>query len=86
MFVAGQVQTQPRQNHCPVPTRRGLKRVEAAEYVGVGATKFDELVTDGRMPKAVKIDGRRVWDVRALDHAFDQLVSDEQFEANPWDD
>lgn len=48
----------------PPPTRRGLSRVEAAEYIGVGASKFDAMVTDGRMPKPKKIDGRRVWDVR----------------------
>ena len=27
---------------------RGLSRVQAAEYIGVGATKFDETVDDGR--------------------------------------
>lgn len=34
----------------PIP-RRGLSREEAAMYVGVGSTKFDEMVNDGRMPK-----------------------------------
>ena len=28
---------------------RGLSRVQAAEYIGIGATKFDEMVDDGRM-------------------------------------
>jgi len=32
------------------PPRRGLRRPEAASYVGVSSTKFDELVEDGRMP------------------------------------
>src|SRR5215475_14227879 len=41
---------------------RGLSREEAARYVGVGTTKFDELVKDGRMPKPKRIDGRVVWD------------------------
>ncbi len=54
-----------RQTYCPVPTRRALRRLEAAEYIGVGATKFDQLVADGRMPNAVKIDGQPVWDVRS---------------------
>lgn len=31
--------------------RRGLRREEAARYVGISPTKFDELVTDGRMPE-----------------------------------
>jgi excisionase family DNA binding protein len=28
-----------------------MSRDEAARYVGVGATKFDEMVQDGRMPR-----------------------------------
>jgi excisionase family DNA binding protein len=52
---------------------RGLSRTEAARYVGVGTTKFDEMVADGRMPRAKKIDGRLVWDRLALDGAFADL-------------
>jgi hypothetical protein len=52
---------------------RGLSRVQAAEYVGVSPTKFDELVVDGRMPKPKRVDARRLWDTRALDRAFDRL-------------
>jgi hypothetical protein len=29
---------------------RGLSRVQAAEYLGVAVTRFDEMVTDGLMP------------------------------------
>jgi hypothetical protein len=43
---------------------RGLSRGQAAEYIGVGVTKFDELVNDGRMPDAFKLRPRR----RALPH------------------
>jgi len=68
------------------PTRRGLSRVLAAGYVGVSATKFEQMVVDGRMPKPKKIDSRRVWDVRALDQAFDALPSDGESDQNPWDD
>jgi hypothetical protein len=46
--------------------------------------QFDELVADGRMPTPVKIDGRKVWDLRALDLAFDALVS-ESSSPNSWD-
>jgi hypothetical protein len=63
---------------------RGLSREEAARYIGVGPTKFDQLVADGRMPKGIRIDGRRVWDVRQLDVAFDALIGDDG-DANPWD-
>lgn len=60
----------------PIP-RRGLSRIEAAMYVGVGATKFDELVATGRMLKPKCIDNRKVWDILALDWAFDLLPTDE---------
>ena len=53
--------------------RRGLNRVESAAYVGVGTTLFDSMVADGRMPRAKKVNGRTVWDMRALDRAFDEL-------------
>jgi predicted DNA-binding transcriptional regulator AlpA len=67
----------------PVP-RRGLSRDEAAMYVGISPTKFDELVADGRMPGPVKIDSRKVWDIRRLDLAFDAL-SMENPAPNSWD-
>jgi len=67
------------------PTQRGLSRVLAAGYIGVGATKFDEMVSDGRMPKPKRIDGRKVWDVRALDRFFEDLPSDGDVDHNPWD-
>jgi predicted DNA-binding transcriptional regulator AlpA len=63
---------------------RGLNRAQAADYVGVGVTKFDELVADGRMPKPVRIDGRVIWDRYLLDAAFDALS--DQGERNPWDE
>jgi hypothetical protein len=70
----------------PVP-RRGLSRTEAAMYVGVGATKFDELVATGRMPKPKCIDNRRVWDILALDRAFDLLPDDESDQIDrTWED
>jgi len=52
---------------------RGLRRQEAAKYVGLSASKFDELVDDGRMPRPVRIDGCVRWDRQALDDAFDAL-------------
>jgi hypothetical protein len=67
----------------PLP-RRGLSRDEAAIYIGVSAGKFDEMVTDGRMPAPIRIDARRVWDIRSLDLAFDAL-SEENPTPNSWD-
>src|SRR5690349_5541007 len=63
---------------------RGLNREAAAQYIGVSPVKFDELVVDGRMPKAVQIDGRKVWDRHALDKSFDALA-DTMAALNPWD-
>lgn len=57
----------------PTLAPRGLARTEAAAYVGVSPTKFDEMVDDGRMPPAKIIDARRVWDRLALDKSFDAL-------------
>ncbi len=62
---------------------RGLSRDEAARYVGVGVTKFDEMVADGRMPKPKRIDGRVVWDRLKIEAAFSDLP--DEGAANPWD-
>jgi RNA polymerase-interacting CarD/CdnL/TRCF family regulator len=48
--------------------------------------KFDEMVADGRMPKAKRIDSRKVWDRRALDQAFDALGDGEQPAPTGWED
>jgi len=53
--------------------RRGLCRADAAAFVGISERMFDALVRDGRMPKPIHVDGRRVWDLRALDQCFDAL-------------
>jgi predicted DNA-binding transcriptional regulator AlpA len=52
---------------------RGLSRGQAAEYVGVSPSKFDEMVSDGRMPRPKRIDARTVWDRVQLDEAFSAL-------------
>lgn len=52
---------------------RGMSRTAAARYVGVGATKFDEMVKSGHMPKPKRIGSRTVWDRWAIDNAFSDL-------------
>ncbi len=52
---------------------RGMSREVAARYIGVSATKFDEMVKDGRMPKPKRVDGRVTWDRWLLDGAFTDL-------------
>jgi len=76
--------TRAHQPHLPANLPpRGLSREAAAEYLGIGTTKFDEMVADGRMPKPIHVDGRRIWDRRALDQSFDALGTSEG--VNPWD-
>ena len=64
--------TRPLSDTRPVP-RRGLSREEAAMYVGISPGKFDQLVADGRMPRALQIDGRKIWDRMEIDLAFGEL-------------
>lgn len=52
---------------------RGLSHDEAAAYIGIGTTLFDQLVKEGKMPGGIPIKGRRVWDRLALDLAFSAL-------------
>lgn len=65
---------------------RGLSRVEAAAYIGVSASLFDMLVSDGRMPRPKRINSRTVWDRKRLDHAFELIPDGNTSEHNPWDD
>lgn len=52
---------------------RGMSRTVAARYIGVSATKFDEMVKSSHMPKPKRIGIRTVWDRWAIDHAFSDL-------------
>lgn len=61
---------------------RGLRAQDAALYIGLGKTKFFELVEAGRLPKPKRVDGCVVWDRFALDEAFNNLDDSEE---NPWD-
>lgn len=64
--------------------RRGLTRLEAAGYVGVSTTMFDKMVQTKKMPAAIRIGARTIWDIHALDEAFELLTDQEA--SNPWDD
>jgi predicted DNA-binding transcriptional regulator AlpA len=78
----------PRRPLIPAHDRLGLSRVEAAEYIGVSARLFDELVQDGQMPQPKMIKSRRVWMRSKLEKAFAELPEDGQDKesANPWRD
>ena len=62
---------------------RGMSRDEAARYIGVGTTKFDEMVADRRMPRPKRVDGRVIWDRLKIEAAFTDLP--EEKKVNPWD-
>ena len=65
---------------------RGLSRVEAAAYVGIGVTFFDEKVEQGILPAPIALGKRRLWDRRELDAAFDILKQGMRISGdNPWD-
>jgi excisionase family DNA binding protein len=67
---------------------RGLSRVEAARYVGISPTTFDELIKEGLMPGPKRLRGRTVWDRKALDEAFESLPTEGTANSggvNPWD-
>ncbi|WP_210485363.1 hypothetical protein [Microvirga antarctica] len=61
---------------------RLVNRDAAAAFVGIGVTKFDEMVNDGRMPRPKRIDGRKIWCVRSLNAAVDALPDDQPMQAD----
>ena len=69
-------------SHKPPTPKRGLTRDEAAHYIGVSPTTFDRLVNQKVMPKPIKAFARAIWDLKALDDAFEAYaLADEE---NPW--
>lgn len=62
---------------------RGLNRAQAAAYIGVSPSLFDQMVCDGRMPQQKRVNTRTIWDRRKLDEAFEALPDGS--DANPWD-
>lgn len=72
---------QERSHQLPSP-KRGLTRNEAAHYIGVSPTTFDRLVQQKIMPKPIRAFARAIWDLKALDDAFEvYALADEE---NPW--
>lgn len=57
---------------------RGLSRDEAARYVGIGPTLFDELVQAGKMPRPLRVGRRAIWDRFKLDAAFADLDGEDR--------
>jgi hypothetical protein len=67
----------------PIP-RRGLSREEAAMYLGISPSKFDELRKSGRIGPAKILDGRKLYAVEILDEFFDGLPEENHERADDW--
>ena len=67
----------------PAAPRRGLSRTEAAQFIGISTSMFDSMIKDNTMPTPIRIGSRTVWDIKALDEAFDRLKA--PVAVNPWD-
>ena len=67
----------------PVP-RRGLSRIEAARYIGISPSKFDELRKADRIPPPKILDGRLIFTVERLDEFLDALPDENQTDNDDW--
>jgi predicted DNA-binding transcriptional regulator AlpA len=57
-------------------TPRLLSRDQAAAYVALGTSAFDQAVAKRIMPSAKRIEGRILWDRHQIDKAVDRLPND----------
>jgi hypothetical protein len=64
--------------------RRGLSRVEAAIYLGISPSKFDELRKGSQIGPAKVIGTRKLFDVEMLDQFFDALPDENHDTAEDW--
>jgi hypothetical protein len=67
----------------PVP-RRGLSRTEAAIYLGISPSKFDELRKANRIVPPKVLDGRLIFTVERLDEFLDALPDENQTDDGEW--
>lgn len=68
--------------------RRGMSREEAAMYLGISGTTFDQMRADGLVEPPRLIGGRKLWDIADLDLAFYALPREGGSTApdTTWDD
>ena len=67
----------------PIP-RRGLTRVEAAAYIGVSPSKFDDLRKANRIAPPKILDGRLIFTVERLDEFLDALPDENRESGDDW--
>jgi hypothetical protein len=64
--------------------RRGLSRIEAATYLGISPSKFDELRKANRIAPAKVLDGRLIFTTERLDEFLDALPDENQTDKDDW--
>lgn len=64
--------------------RRGLSRAEAAAYIGVSPSKFDELRKANRIAPPKVLDGRLIFTTERLDEFLDALPDENQTDNDNW--
>lgn len=63
---------------------RGLRREDAAAYLGISPSKFDGCLSRGLIPGPKMLDGVKVWDRVRLDQAFESLPDEAQEQTDSW--
>ena len=64
--------------------RRGFSRREAATYIGISSSKFDELRKANRIAPPKVLDGRLIFTVERLDEFLDLLPDENQTSNDDW--
>ena len=64
--------------------RRGLSRVEAATYLGISPSKFDELRKAHRIAPPKVLDSRLIFTVERLDEFLDSLPDENETRDEEW--
>jgi hypothetical protein len=77
------VKTLPPSQSRPV-LRRGLTRTEAAMYLGISPSKFDELRKANRIAPPKILDGRLIFMVERLDEFLETLPDENQLDNDDW--
>ena len=70
--------------HARPTLRRGLSRTEAAAYIGISPSKFDELRKANRLPLPKVLDGRLIFTIDRLDEFLDALPDENQIDNDDW--
>lgn len=76
---------EPRSRRHSAVHPRGLRRVDAARYLGISPAHFDKQVKAGTVPKPLERFGVNIWDRMALDALFDSVPQAENDNDDYWD-